>query len=236
MIDTEISINSINFSIGENKILEDINISIKKGEFTTLVGPNGAGKTTLLKIILKIVKPNSGYIKYFDSLKIGYVPQKISINDFFPVSVYDFLSIMSSKNFKKHTKILESLNINHLVKKPMNKLSGGEMQRVLLAQAIIREPSVLILDEPDQGLDINGQISLYETLLKIQEESNCAIFLVSHHLNFVFVKSHKVLCLNKHICCQGKPEDVKKHKNFVDLFPGFNGLLAPYNHKHDHTH
>jgi zinc transport system ATP-binding protein len=216
-------------------ILDDVNLSIYPKEFITLVGPNGAGKTTLLKILLKLISPTHGHVFHKKNISIGYVPQRIAINPLLPLSVGQFLKdIACGASLDPY--FLNLLRIEKFLDHSVHYLSGGEMQRVLLMQAMSRNPDVLILDEPDQGLDISGQAHLYEILECVQKKTQCAIFLVSHFLHLVFAKSHRVICLNHHICCHGKPEDVQSHKDFQKLFPQYKGVLAPYHHVHDHDH
>ncbi|MBX9976899.1 MAG: metal ABC transporter ATP-binding protein [Alphaproteobacteria bacterium] len=218
------------------RILYDINIDIKKGKITTLIGPNGAGKTTLLKIILGLISPTTGTIMRQKNLKIGYVPQKIQFNSFLPLRVMDFLMLFTHD----HALIQEKLaffKLEDRKKTQMHHLSGGELQKILLSQATLRGPNLLILDEPSQGVDIITQNELYTYIDQMRDTIGCAVLLVSHDLHMVMAKSDAVLCLNHHICCHGHPEDVKKHPEYIGLFGGhLPENLAPYHHHHDHMH
>ncbi len=219
-----------------------------------ITGFLGTGKTTLLKIFLQLVKPTAGSIQFKPNLKIGYMPQKIHLTHLMPLSVEKFLNLAGCKKlFKSHLlfkqnekansfkeKVLETvelLGISYLLKSEMYSLSGGELQRVLFARALLNEPELLVLDEPSQGIDAKGQVELYSKISDIKKQYNCAIIIVSHDLHLVFSQTNKVVCLNKHICCSGYPESVCKHPEFVNLFSD-NGLhaLAIYKHKHDHNH
>ena len=199
-------------------ILHDINVGFRKNQLTTLVGPNGGGKSSLLKLILGIEKPSNGEIYIRKGLKIGYMPQKLSIDSTLPITV---------KRFLKNTDILKQVDAIHLENLNMSTLSGGEMQRVLLAYALQDEPDLLLLDEPTQGLDIYGEQQIYQLIFDYQKKSKCCIIMSSHDLNFVLAKSDNVLCLNGHICCQGHPDNVKD----ADIF-----TKVPYEHQHNHIH
>ena len=119
----------------------------------------------------------------------------------------------------------------------MHDLSGGEFQRVLLARAILKKPNLLLLDEPLQGVDVNGQIELYKLIGSLKASLNCSIFMISHDLHLVMAKTDRVLCLNQHICCQGHPEDVSQHPEYLKLLGDSAAKeLAVYTHHHDHHH
>ena len=199
-------------------LLNDINIGFKRNQLTTLVGPNGGGKSTLLKLILGIEKPTKGHVFIKKGIKIGYMPQKISIDASMPMTVERFL---------KNTDVLCQLGVGQLAHLNMATLSGGEMQRVLLAYALQNEPDLLLLDEPTQGLDIYSEQQMYEIIFDYQKKHSCCIIMASHDLNFVLACSDNVLCLNGHICCQGHPETVKN----ADIF-----TKVPYEHQHNHIH
>ena len=202
---------------GKN-VLSNINAVFRKNQLTTLVGPNGGGKSSLLKLILGIEKPTVGEIYIRKNLKIGYMPQKISIDLTMPITVSRFL---------KNTDILKQVDALHLAKLNMATLSGGEMQRVLLAYALQDKPDLLLLDEPIQGLDVYGEQQMYQLIFNYQQESQCCVIMASHDLNFVLAKSNNVLCLNSHVCCQGHPDTVKN----ADIF-----TKVPYEHHHNHIH
>lgn len=199
-------------------VLNNINICFKKNQLTTLVGPNGGGKSSLLKLILGIEKPTSGEIRIRKGVNVGYMPQKIFIDPSLPVTV---------KRFLKNTDVLEAVDAMHLKDLNMSTLSGGEMQRVLLAYALQNQPDLLLLDEPTQGLDAYAEEQMYQLIFDYQKQSKCCVIMASHDLNFVLAKSDNVLCLNGHICCQGHPKSVKN----TDVF-----TKVVYQHHHDHIH
>lgn len=132
---------------------------------------------------------------------------------------------------------LKRVQAGHLVEAPLQKLSGGETQRVLLARALLSSPQLLVLDEPTQGVDVNGQVALYDLIDQLRRELNCAVLMVSHDLHLVMAKTDEVLCLNHHICCSGTPEVVSMHPEFISMF-GHRGAeqLGIYRHNHNHRH
>jgi zinc transport system ATP-binding protein len=215
-------------------ILEKISFSLYKNQITTLIGPNGSGKSTLIKIILGIINPLQGKIQKQNHIKIGYMPQKLKINSYLPISVSDFFDLYGTPD----PSILELLKINPLLKHSLHTLSGGEWQRVLFARSLINEPDLLILDEPTQGVDVIGQHDFFDLLMHIKNRLGCGVLMVSHDLHYVLSATDEVLCLNKHICCAGKPDDVKGNKEYHNLFgnPSRLAEIAPYHHHHDHCH
>ena len=217
---TLITCRNVGYISGRRMILDGITCSFKAGQVTTIIGPNGGGKTTLVKLILGIEKPASGAIYHRADLKIGYMPQRITIDPSMPLTV---------KRFLEDKRALDIVNGRSLLNLDMSTLSGGEMQRVLLAYALQNEPNVLILDEPAQGLDAEGESQLYEQILNYQKEHKCCVILVSHDLNFVMRNTQHVLCVNRHICCEGAPEKVAGTSCFK-------GMVLPYHHHHNHTH
>lgn len=227
----------ISFIANKKVILSDISFSVSQGEILTIIGPNGAGKSTLLKILLGLLKPTSGIIKTRDGTNIGYMPQKININSFMPISTKRFLSISSCASKEKISEIVAVLDIEKLLQQELLYLSGGELQRVLLARAILNNPEILVLDEPTAGIDITGQAELYKKISLLKQKYNFAAIIVSHDLHLVMSETDKVICLNQHICCSGHPEQVIKAPEFIDLF-GDTALnkFAFYAHNHDHSH
>ena len=227
-------INHISVSIGKEKILEDVNIHIHCGELTVLIGENGAGKSTLLKAILDEV-PHTGNITFFDMkknktehIKIGYVPQSINIERHMPTTVYDmFASFISNKPvwIRKDKKVYEEIKqhlaifgAEKLIDKGIGNLSGGELQRVLLAVATKPIPNLLILDEPVSGIDKNGIRHFYEIVKHLKEKYDMSIILVSHDLDLVKKYADRVILLDKIILKEGTPEEVYNSKEFQKEF------------------
>lgn len=236
---TLIELQAISVTIGQKNILDNINLMVKAGSITTIVGPNGGGKSTLLKVLLKLIKPQTGKVIYHSGLKIGYVPQKIHLDPTFPINVHKFLSLKTGISEFEIEQTLALLSITHLKNSSMHKLSGGEMQRVLLARAILNKPNLLLLDEPTQGVDISGQVELYQLINQTRNLLHCAVVMVSHDLHLVMANTDHVLCINRHLCCSGTPETVVVHPKFVGFFGEQLGKeigLALYTHHHNHKH
>ena len=232
-----LSLKNINVSFGDNQVLSNINLEIKANSITTIVGPNGGGKSNLLKVLLKLVPATSGEVIHHARLKIGYVPQKLFIDNSIPISVEKFLKLKPKATQQAINETLELFSITHLKNHKMQKLSGGEMQRVMLARAILDRPQLLVLDEPMQGVDITGQTELYQLLNKVRSRLNCAILMVSHDLNIVMANTDEVLCVNRHICCAGTPETIANDPHFIHFFGDqFAKNVAIYTHKHNHHH
>lgn len=218
-------------------ILKDVNLKIHAGEIITLIGPNGAGKSTLLKLALGLLKPSSGLRTSIKKLRIGYMPQHISLPETLPLSVTHFLKLAKGYQASDLQQVAARLNITRLLDNPMQKLSGGELQRVLLARALLSKPELLVLDEPVQGLDVSGQSELYHLISDLKDELNCGVLMVSHDLHLVMAATDKVVCLNGHICCEGHPQAIQQDPSYLELFgQSMPAHLAPYTHHHDHTH
>lgn len=232
-------VNNIYHSYEDKIILENISFILHKNEIITLVGPNGAGKSTLLKIILKLISPTKGTVQQKTNLKIGFMPQKIQIDPTFPITVLRFLQLgtpQSNRKTREHLKkVSNDLKIKGLLKQPIQKVSGGEMQRILLARALMNKPELLVLDEPVQGVDIKGQTELYHYINDIRNQYHCGILMVSHDLNIVMKNTDQVLCLNRHICCSGTPQSVNNNPAFLELFGSQTKEIALYEHQHDET-
>lgn len=222
---------------GRREVVSEIDLVIRARAIVTLVGPNGAGKTTLVRLALGLVRPTRGTVWRRPGLTIGYVPQRLVADPVLPMTVRRLLSLMQRCSRREALEVLEHVGAAPLIDQPVERLSGGEMQRVLLARALLRRPDLLVLDEPMQNVDFAGQIDLYNLILRIREEQGCAVLMVSHDLHVVMAATDHVVCLNHHICCSGKPEDVRHHPDFRALF-GQAGAeaLAVYSHAHAHRH
>ncbi|HEB83023.1 MAG TPA: ATP-binding cassette domain-containing protein [Gammaproteobacteria bacterium] len=220
---------------GKN-ILDNISLDIREREIITLIGPNGAGKTSLVRILLGLARAGSGKITRHKKLRIGYVPQRIHIPDVMPLRVLDFLNVSGNYSEDECRQILAEVSCDYLLSAPMQTVSGGEMQRVLLARALLKQPQLLVLDEPASGMDVVGQQALYETLREIRDKKGCGILLVSHDLHLVMAATDRVICLNTHVCCTGRPDDVTANPEYLKLFGHAIDGLALYEHHHDHEH
>lgn len=232
-----LSLKNISVSFGERHVLQDVTFSLHKGEILTLLGPNGAGKSTIVRIVLGLIPPSSGKIERPRNLSIGYVPQKLYLDATMPLTVKRFMLLKPKVKTKDILPALMRVKAEHLIEQPMQKLSGGETQRVLLARALLNQPDLLVLDEPTQGVDINGQVALYDLINQLRTELNCGVLMVSHDLHLVMAKTDKVLCINGHICCSGTPEVVSLHPEFIAMF-GYRGAqqIGVYRHHHNHQH
>ena len=237
MSDALITLNNISLSHNGKNVLDDVSFKLHEGEFITLIGPNGAGKSSLIKVLFGVIKQDSGDITYTDNIRLGYTPQTFSANPFIPISVKDFLTLNQKLDSEFMNKTFELTGIKDLLKSPLKNLSGGELQKVLLTRALLNKPNVLILDEPAQNLDVDGQMQLYKLIQDIHQQQNCAVLMVSHDLHRVMKESTQVLCLYHHICCEGLPESILKDEKFNDLFADqINDLMATYEHHHNHHH
>ena len=233
---TLLKLESVGFSKNNKWLVEGVSLEVKQGEIVTLIGPNGSGKSTTAKIALGIYKNIEGRVNKFTN-KIGYVPQKISIDWTLPIRVIDFMSLIEEPTDEQINIALNLTSVEHLRNKSLGDLSGGEFQRVMIARAIAKQPDLLVLDEPVQGVDFKGEITLYELIKKISEELNCGILLMSHDLHVVMAATDFVVCLNGHVCCSGTPQVVAKNNEYKELFGDrASSILSLYEHKHDHTH
>jgi len=222
---------------GELPALERVSMSIEPREIVTVVGPNGSGKSTLLRTLLGVIEPDKGEVTRKNGLKIGYVPQKLAHDSGLPITVRGFLSLPVRVSDQAAKRALEETGAAGLENRQISRLSGGQLQRVLLARAILNEPDILILDEPTQGLDQPGAADFYALIEKVRDQHNCAVLLVSHDLHVVMSASDRVICLNGHVCCEGAPTVVREAPEYRELFGhGTRGTLALYQHAHDHSH
>lgn len=215
-----VEIKNVSLKYNEHLILDDICLNIGERDFMAIIGPNGGGKSTLLKLILGILKPDSGKIKVFgkDPVKardsMGYLPQNIKFDPDFPINVFE--TVLTGRYhglFKGYTdedsaavlKVLEDMEISDLKDRQISKLSGGQMQRVFIARAIVREPKLLIMDEPMASIDPEMQSSFYKLMSDLKDKM--AIILVSHDVGAVSTHVDKIACLNRKLYYHGDVED-----------------------------
>ena len=227
----------VSLQVGKKQILSSIDLALHDDCITTLIGPNGAGKSTLVKILLGLVKPTAGKVWKRSGLIVGYMPQKIQIDRTLPLTVKRFLQIPHSYAQAEIETALTDVGAKTLLNYGIHDLSGGEMQRVLLARALLRNPDLLVLDEPVQGVDINGQTELYNLITRIRKKRRCSVLMISHDLHLVMASTDHVICLNTHVCCSGHPEAVSSDPAYMELFGASHAsTLALYNHHHNHSH
>jgi len=234
---TLIEITNLKVRYGSKIVLQNMNLSVADGEIVTIVGPNGSGKTTLFKAIIGTAPISTGKVKLRSNLKIGYVPQQLIIDQSLPITVERFLKVAQKTTANALEKALNLVGVEDILKFQMSNLSGGELQRVLLARALIGEPDVLLLDEATRGLDQPGVATFYRKVDDIRKNTDCTVLMISHGLHVVMSASDRVICLNGHICCEGAPDSVASSPEYKALFGSdVDGTFALYRHHHDHSH
>lgn len=232
-----ISAKNVSVERDQKAILRDVSLDVKPKDFVTIIGPNGAGKSMLLKCLLGFYKPDSGQVVRQEGLRIGYVPQRLVADHTMPLQVQRFLTLGIKPPREVMTQVTQETATDELLKKPIYVLSGGELQRVLLARALLHQPELLVLDEPAQNLDVPGQLAFYKLLDQIYLERDISILMVSHDLHLVMSSTKQVVCLFHHICCSGEPQTVTKDPEFVSLFgDDMARMMAVYHHDHEHVH
>ncbi len=220
-----------------NWLVRHVDITVGRGEIITIVGPNGSGKSTTLKALTGIVRPTEGRVIRDKGLKIGYVPQKLTLDGTMPLSVRRMMKLARNESRDNIDKLLEQFQIGHLADAQVQSISGGEFQRLLLARAILGRPHLLILDEPSQGVDFSAQIEIYDYIRSYRDDTGAGIVLVSHDLQLVMAATDQVICMNGHVCCKGTPRGVAADPQYLELFgPRAAEALAIYRHTHDHVH
>jgi zinc transport system ATP-binding protein len=227
---------NISLDIGGRAILEDISLEISQGEIVTLIGPNGAGKSSLAKVLLGLMRPTAGTVTRAAGLRVGYVPQRFPFEAIIPLTVERLVTLTNRVARPEIDRVLGEVGILALKQAQVSTLSGGELQRALLARALLRRPDLLVLDEPVQGVDVGGEARLYQLIGRIRREHGCAVLMVSHDIHVVMAESDRVMCLNRHVCCEGVPETVRNHPEYVRLFGPAADAIGVYTHHHDHRH
>ena len=223
------------------EILSNAGVRVRAGEIVTLIGPNGAGKTTVVRIVLGLMKPDRGEVFRRPGLVVGYMPQRLHIDPTLPLTVGRFLTLGAQRGrprtLDRTNRVLEEVGAGTIMDTPLEAVSGGEFQRVLLARALLRDPDLLVLDEPSQGIDVTGQADLFGLISRIRDQRGCGVLMVSHDLHLVMAQTDEVICLNHHVCCAGHPETVANDPSYIELFgKQVADSLAVYHHHHDHAH
>ncbi|MCR3755739.1 MAG: Zn(2(+)) ABC transporter ATP binding subunit [Sodalis sp. Psp] len=227
----------ISVAFEQKAILHDISFNLRSGKILTLLGPNGAGKSMLVRVVIGLIAPDTGTLTRQPEMRIGYVPQKLHLDPTMPLTVERFMRLRPGVTKRDILPSLTHVKAEHLQDQALQRLSGGEMQRVLLARALLSRPQLLVLDEPTQGIDVSGQVALYDLIDQIRHTLGCGVLMVSHDLHLVMAKTDEVLCLNHHICCSGTPEMVSAHPDFIAMFGHHSSeQLAIYCHRHNHRH
>lgn len=232
-----IAAEGLSVSYGDSEVLSGVDFAVEPGEIVTIVGPNGSGKSTLLRALMGAVAPSRGTVRRKPGLRVGYVPQRLSIESTLPMTVRRFMDLPRRGPRDAAETALGRVGVAHLAERQLRGLSGGQLQRVLLARAILNAPEILLLDEPTQGLDQPGSADFYRMIEGLRGDLGCAVVMVSHELHVVMSASDRVVCLNGHVCCQGTPAVVRSAPEYRALFgTGTHGALALYRHDHDHDH
>lgn len=227
----------VHVSFSGQPVLKGVDIEVASGEIVTVIGPNGAGKTTLLRVLIGLIRPDAGTVQRRPGLRVGYLPQRMPIDPVMPLDVGRLMTLTRRAPPADVNKALAETGVEHLRKAPVSALSGGELQRVLLARALLSRPDLLVLDEPVQGVDYAGEAALYQLIGGLRARRGCGVLMISHDLHVVMAATDRVLCLNQHVCCAGTPDAVSRHPEYVRLFGRqAAGALAVYAHRHDHQH
>jgi zinc transport system ATP-binding protein len=227
----------VTVQLGGEAVVDRVDLAVRSGEIVTLIGPNGAGKSSLVRALLELVPTAAGEIHRRPGLSVGYLPQRLVVDPVLPLSVGRFLTLTRRRPQTELAAALAEVGAQVPLSQPMHSLSGGQSQRVMLARALLREPDLLVLDEPVQGIDYAGQYALYDVISDIRRRHGCGILMVSHDLHLVMAATDRVVCLNRHVCCSGEPESVTRDPAYLALFgPAGARHLAIYTHDHDHRH
>jgi zinc transport system ATP-binding protein len=248
-----IEVSNFYYSLNKNLILDNVSLTIKRGDYTAIVGPNGGGKTTLIRSILGLTnEANSktkGSIRLFNQnlkdfkkwSKIGFVPQKaIEIDRNFPATVYEVIKMANSTNFldfwgnsnkqkEKIETVLRQLNILELKDRRIGNLSGGQKQRVMIARALVSEPELLILDEPYAGVDIESQKNFYKILSKLNLEKKITILFITHDIGMIQNSINSIIAVNKKVIQDSEPEAVYNCTTMQEVY-GVQSHLAEHRH------
>lgn len=219
MIQEILRVENLNVDFGEGKIIEDLSFSVKEKDVLAIIGPNGAGKTALFRALLGLIS-YQGSVKWEKGVKIGYVPQKFSVASDFPICVNEFLAIKENSK-KKIQEILRLVGVSeNIIGERLGILSGGQLQRILVAWAILGNSNVLLFDEPTSGIDIGGEETIYNLLHRLQAEKGLTVILISHDLNVVYKHAGEVLCLNRKKVCFGAPREILEPHHLTELYGG----------------
>ncbi len=233
-MDILVEFKSLSKSFKNNKLVENVSFKLKKGEITTLIGQNGAGKTTLTKMLLGLEGYDSGEIHIKENINIGYVPQNLDLNFDMPIRSKELLKRLANVSYIDYDSFIlkDFLDFRKIKNEDLSNISRGQLQKLILAGTLMQKPDLIVLDEPTQYLDVQSQQEFYLILKHLKEKHGITIFMVSHDLFTVMKNSDQVICLNKHVCCSGKPVDIKDNNIFKNAL----SEIGVYIHNHDHKH
>jgi ABC-type Mn2+/Zn2+ transport system ATPase subunit len=207
-----LEIKNLTVRYNDHVVLNELNFYVNVGEIVAIIGPNGSGKTTLLKAILGLT-PHTGEVRIFGKpLKlalddIGYVPQRLDFDRSFPLTVKEFLGFLKVARRPWREEVLEESGVNRFLDSRLGELSGGQLQRLLIAKAMLKEPRLLMLDEPTSGVDAAAEMTFFELIEHVNEEHAVTVMLISHEVQMVYKFATQILCLNKDLVCDGRPKD-----------------------------
>jgi ABC-type Mn2+/Zn2+ transport system ATPase subunit len=247
-----LSVENLCVKINNRHLIENVTFSVEEGSIVAIIGPNGAGKTTLIKAILGLIPYKTGSVKLFghpfkhnDShVKVGYVPQHLAFDRSFPLTVSELLSFTvpplywfsfyKKKEKRKHiASLLETVGVHELIDRNIGSLSGGELQRVMIAKAIVNDPKILFLDEPASGVDIEGQERFHDLIRRLNKERRLTVILISHDLHVVYRFADNVLCLNRRLICSGEPSKTLTDEVIKSVYGEMMGGYIHSCHEHD---
>lgn len=208
-----LEINKVSFGYAKDtSVIHNVSFTIPEKKTTILIGPNGSGKTTLLKIMIGLLEPTSGTVRIYGKKPkhmrnmIGYVPQKLYFDTTFPITVVEFLQLSHNSSKQEILDVLKSVGAKALMSSRIGELSGGQLQRTLIARSLLGKPKILFLDEPVSGIDIGGENTFYQLIKRIQKQHQVTIIMVSHEVNVVSQIASQVICINKEMLCSGSPD------------------------------
>ena len=225
--DLILKVENLNVEFDGNKVLQDLTFEVQKGEIMAVVGPNGAGKTVLFRALLGLV-PYTGKFLWQKGINVGYVPQRFIVERDMPLSVREFLGYKAGRS--KISDVLKWVGLpEHLLNFSLGVLSGGELQKVLIAFALLGNPEVLLFDEPTTGIDIGGEETIYNLLRKLKNERDLTIVFISHDIHVVYQYANNVLCLNKKSVCFGPPHEALGREELKKLY-GVEVGIYPHTH------
>ncbi|MDQ2695888.1 MAG: zinc ABC transporter ATP-binding protein ZnuC [Pseudomonadota bacterium] len=235
--DRLLEVSGVTLALQGRTLLHDVGLWVKRRQIVALIGPNGAGKTMLVRVVLGLIHADAGRVWRRPGIRIGYMPQRLVVEDTLPLTVQRFITLGTPAKRRQVQAVLAETGAERVLDTPIQAISGGELQRVMLARALVREPDLLVLDEPAQAVDVTGQYELYELIGQIRNRHGCGILMVSHDLHLVMAATDWVLCLNRHVCCSGHPDSVARDPAYLQMF-GHEAVrhLAIYHHHHNHRH